>query len=442
MKLRIYSISLGCPKNRVDTERLLASVQPLEVVPEFKNAQVVFINTCGFILPAVQESVQTILEVAADIAELPAAQRPLLAVGGCLPGRYGVEALQKDLPEVDLWLNLEDLPVWPLLLQKAASTRFANDLNLTLTNAPERRYLSTAPSFAYLKISEGCARNCAFCTIPMIRGPLRSFAQASLLKEASYLVQTNGVKELVLVAQDLTVYGQDRKEKDALPRLLEELMKLPGLARLRLMYLYPSGLTKELLGFLGGLGAPLLPYFDVPLQHSHPDVLSRMGRPFAQNPERVLDLVREVFPGSAIRTSLITGFPGEERHHFEHLLNFVEKARFDNLGVFTYFAEEGTRAAALPAQVEESVKKERRELIMQLQASISEEKLAARLGDKVEVLVDSPQGEWPGLFIGRTWFQAPDVDGITYISGSNLAPGDLVNAEIGETHTYDLTALV
>ena len=430
----------------------------MQVVQEYNKAHIVFINTCGFILTAVQESVQTILGLAQDIQDLPPAKRPLLVVAGCLPGRYGISPLQAELPEVDLWLDLKTMPQWPSLIKEALENRFDQDFyGLELIKG---RLLSTPPSYAYLKISEGCEHKCAFCSIPVIRGPLHSFEPKNLIEEAEQLVQ-QGVKELVLVAQDLTAYGHDRtdwKNKTALPHLLEKLANIPNLARLRLMYLYPTGLTKDFLEAIRAIGGPILPYFDVPIQHSHPDILSQMGRPFAKNAEKTLDLIREIFPSAALRTSLITGFPGEEERHFEHLLNFVQKIQFDNLGVFSYQAEEGTKAALMPNQVDEEIRLTRRDIIMQEQALISEEKLKRYVGENLEVLVDSPQGEWPGLFIGRTWFQAPEVDGSTYVSappnmpntpdGANgatnpaLAPGSLVLAEITDSSEYDLNGLV
>lgn len=438
VKLNIFSISLGCPKNRVDTEHLLGSIGPLTITKDLKSAQAVLINTCGFIQPAVQESVQTILDVAQDIKKIPKPKRPLFAVAGCLPGRYGLAPLREELPEVDLWLTLDNKDKWPELLKAALQLRFANNFaNLDTTPG---RFLSTSPSFAYLKISEGCEHKCSFCTIPAIRGPLRSIPQNILVTEAANLIQS-GVKELVLVAQDLTAYGHDVGDKEALPRLLDKLGEIPDLARIRLMYLYPSGLNQEFLHFLQHSDAPLLPYFDVPVQHSHPDILTRMGRPFAKNAHKTLDLIRDIFPDSAIRTSLITGFPGEEEKHFEHLLEFVQKVRFDSLGVFAYQPEEGTVAASMPGQIDETVKLSRQNIIMQTQAEISEELLARHVGKNLDILIDEPQGEWPGLFVGRTWFQAPEVDGITYISGPSLKSGSIVQAEITESHEYDLTAL-
>ncbi len=438
MKLRIFSISLGCPKTRVDTEHLLGSLHPLEPVQKIEGSDLIFINTCGFIKPAVQESVQTILEAAADIENLPKGKRPLLAVAGCLPARYGKEELAKELPEVDIWLNLHEMDSWPEMIKTVLKERTGHKFTDLAVN-PGRMNMQPA-SYAYIKISEGCEHKCAFCTIPAIRGPLKSFPRENLKREAEALT-AQGVRELVLVAQDLTAYGRDFHDKEALRRLLEDLAKIDGLARLRLMYLYPSGLTSDFLNFLKSIDAPLLPYFDVPVQHSHPEILSSMGRPFSKNATKTIDLIREIFPEAALRTSLIVGYPGEREEHFEHLLDFVREMRFHNLGAFAYQQEEGTKAALLAGQLPDETKEKRRDLIMQAQAEISEEILAAHVGSHLEILVDEPQGEWPGLWIGRAWFQAPEVDGITYISGEGLKPGDMAKAEIVESGAYDLQAL-
>ncbi|MDL2314370.1 radical SAM protein, partial [Desulfovibrio sp. OttesenSCG-928-C14] len=279
------------------------------------------------------------------------------------------------------------------------------------------------------------------CTIPQIRGKVRSFDADYLAREAAWLLE-RGVREIVLVAQDLTAWGRDLPGGRALPQLLDKLLPLPGLARLRLMYLYPAGMTEDFLRYLADGPANLLPYLDLPLQHAHPDILRRMGRPFAQSPGAVLERIRKHLPGAALRTSLITGFPGESEEQFETLLDFVREARFQNLGVFAYQAEDGTAAAAMPGQLPEAIKEERRGRIMEAQAEISREILEGCLGSELEILVDAPHPEWPGLFVGRAWFQAPEVDGVTYLSGENIRPGDLLKAEITESYDYDLAALV
>ena len=302
------------------------------------------------------------------------------------------------------------------------------------------RLLSTGPSYAWLKVGEGCRHKCAFCTIPSIRGPLRSVPAADLREEARGLL-AGGVRELVLVAQDLTSWGSDFDTPQSLPHLLDELLPLDRLTWLRLLYLYPSGVTPELLRYMREAGPQLLPYFDIPLQHAHPEVLTRMGRPFANDPRRVVDRVREALPEAALRTTFIVGYPGETEEHFQALCRFVEETRFRHLGVFAYQAEEGTPAAAMPDQVPMEVREERRATLMEIQAEISERQLQEAVGQTMPVLVDAPHDEWPGLHVGRVWFQAPEVDGITYVSGLGVAPGALVQGDIVESSTYDLTAL-
>jgi tRNA-2-methylthio-N6-dimethylallyladenosine synthase/ribosomal protein S12 methylthiotransferase len=453
MPIKVHSISLGCPKNRVDTEKALGSlgkvVDGLVPVEAPSQADFIFINTCGFIGPAVEESIQTILECAGDAA--PGDRRPLLAAAGCMVTRFAGQ-LEDGLPEVDLWLPLNAKQRWPGLILNALAERgvyrgkpdAATDNG---ENASTSRLLSTGPSYAYLKISEGCGHNCSFCTIPSIRGPLRSQDAESLLVEARDMV-ARGVPELVVVAQDVTAYGRDRGEKDGLRRLLGRLLDeasgsgdLASLARLRLMYLYPAGLSEDFLSFLCDAGKPFVPYFDIPLQHAHQDVLSAMGRPFARDPRRIVDRVRRFFPEAALRTSLIVGFPGETDEQFSHLLEFVRQTRFHHLGVFAYQAEDGTPAAGFADPVPEDVALERRDALMAVQAEISRELLEEYAGSRLDIVVDEVSPEWPGLHVGRTWFQAPEVDGVTYVSGPGIQPGIVARAEIVESKTYDLVAL-
>lgn len=426
--LRIYSQSLGCPKTRVDSERLLGSLGPVLTVSSPEQADLVFINTCAFIGPAVQESVRTILQMAEDLRALPKGKRPFFAVAGCLPGRYGIGDLASEIPEVDLWLHTDDIADWAARLASA----------LALSGVSCGRMLSTGPAYAWLKIGEGCRHQCSFCAIPSIRGNYVSEPVEALVEEASSLL-ASGVKELILVAQDVTAYGTDFG-KD--PRvLLEKLLALDGLEWLRLMYLYPAGLTPTLLRFLQEAGKPFIPYFDIPLQHAHPEVLRRMGRPFSGNPQEAVDRVREYFPNAALRTTLMTGFPGETDEHFQTLMDFVEKNRFLHMGVFAFQPEEGTEAAALPDQIPDALKEERRNALMELQNSISADLLSGYQGQRLNILVDAPSEEWPGLHTGRAWFQAPEVDGLAYISGPGVVPGALIEADITETRDYDLVAL-
>lgn len=363
-----------------------------------------------------------------ELSELPEGKKPFLAVAGCLPGRYGIADLRSELPEVDLWLHTDDIDNWAEQLCGA----------LRLNVPAHGRLLSTGPSYAWLKIGEGCRHNCSFCAIPSIRGRYTSEALDRLVTEAAALTGS-GVKELILVAQDVTAYGTDFGRD---PRvLLEKLFQLDGLERLRLLYLYPAGLTHTLLRFLKEAGKPFIPYFDMPLQHAHPDILRRMGRPFSGNPQEAVDRIRDYFPEAALRTTMMVGFPGETEEHFHTLMDFVEKNRFHHMGVFAYQPEDGTEAATMPDQVEEDVKNFRKNELMELQNGISEEILSGYAGQRMEVLVDEASEEWPGLHTGRTWFQTPDVDGLTYISGPDVAPGVVVEADIVETREYDLVAL-
>ncbi|MDR1776621.1 MAG: 30S ribosomal protein S12 methylthiotransferase RimO [Desulfovibrio sp.] len=430
--LTVWSLSLGCPKNRVDSEHLLGSLpMPVKSVRHIGRARLVFINTCGFIAPAVRESVRAVLN-AVKIASR-CKKKPLLAVAGCMVGRYGQPALAADLPEVDIWLPVSQRALWPAMLSSA----------LGLPRVPhtsEGRLLSTGPSYAWLKIAEGCRRRCAFCTIPSIRGDLKSASADDILREARFLLD-QGPRELVLVAQDSTSWGKDLGLRHGLISLLERLVVLDNLAWLRLLYLYPSGVTPELLSFIKTAGPPMLPYLDIPLQHAHPEILARMGRPFARDPEQLLDAVRETLPQAALRTTFMVGYPGETEKHFACLRRFVEKARFHHLGVFAYQPEEGTAAAAMPDQAPEEVKQERLETLMAIQTEISRTRLADWVGKRLPVLVDAPHPEWPGLHTGRVWFQAPEADGITYVSGPGIQPGVIRECDIVESSDYDLTAL-
>lgn len=433
--LTVWAWSLGCPKNRVDTERLLGSLGlPVRLVSSPVQARLVLINTCAFIESATRESLAAIFETAQKLRKLK--KKPLLAVAGCLPGRYGTETLAPQIPEVDLWLDTNRQEQWPQMVLAA----------LHRAGAPERGRLNCAVSYAWLKIAEGCRHHCAYCTIPVIRGPLRSICAEELLSEAQMLI-ASGVKELDLVAQDTAAWGQDLPKQNGrklqLADLLEKLARLSGLSWLRLFYLYPDTIRDELLQRLAAIGAPFLPYFDLPLQHSQSEILKRMLRPAQDNAEAVIERIYKYFPTAALRATLMVGFPGETDADFLALCDFVCAARFHNLGVFAFEAEEGTKAATMPDQVPQVVRRERRDELMRLQADISRGILAGYVGGRQHALVDAARGDaWPGLFAGRVWFQAPEVDGVTYISGPGVEVGRLIECEIVDAQTYDLSALV
>ncbi|WP_272700940.1 30S ribosomal protein S12 methylthiotransferase RimO [Desulfovibrio sp. Fe33] len=434
--VRTYTVSLGCPKNRVDTERLLGALGS-NMVPadSVADADLVLINTCGFIQPAIEESVATILDAVGEAADAleGTGRKPLICVAGCLVSRYGQD-LKDELPEVDLWLNTEEIEQWPAMASRA--------LQASLPGGTPRN-LSTGPAYAYLKVSEGCSHNCRFCTIPSIRGPHRSWSVDFLLNEARLLADQ--APELIVVGQDSTAYGSDLGQGNDLSALVKGLAAIPSLQWLRIMYLYPAGLTESLLSLLRGIGAPFLPYFDIPLQHAHPDVLGSMGRPFARNPEKVIERVRRFFPEAALRTTFIVGYPGETEAHFQTLKDFVRRTRFHHLGVFPYWAEEGTPAAAMDNQVPDEVKLARRDEIMAIQAEISADIMSGYVGETLPVVIERESDEWPGLYVGRAWFQAPDVDGVTYVGAppdETLELGSIVEVEIEKAETYDLSGLV
>jgi tRNA-2-methylthio-N6-dimethylallyladenosine synthase/ribosomal protein S12 methylthiotransferase len=428
--IRVHVLSLGCPKNLVDTERTLGELGEMAFVDSVAEADLAFVNTCGFIQPAVEESVSSLLALAQDVAE--AKRRPLLAAAGCLVGRYGVETLAPELPEVDLWLPVRERDEWAERILSALRRKQAVKVGA--------RRLSTGPAYAYLKIAEGCSRSCSFCVIPSIRGPQKSLPVDQVVRQARELLD-QGVREIVLVAQDLTAYGRDLGLSRGLTELLEALLPLEGLDWLRCLYLYPAGLDAPLLDFMARAGRPLLPYFDVPLQHADPALLKSMGRPFDRDPRRVVDNIRGRVPDAVIRTSLITGYPGEDETAFNRLKDFVAETRLDHVGVFPFWPEEGARACDLPGQVDEDVRKARAEEVMALQSEISRELLSELVGEEMDILVERPNPEWPGLFEGRIWRQAPEVDGAAYVSGAGLAPGRMVRAVVEQASAYDVTAL-
>ncbi|WP_018124374.1 30S ribosomal protein S12 methylthiotransferase RimO [Desulfovibrio oxyclinae] len=435
--VRVHTVSLGCPKNLVDTERLLGALGgAMTPVDEPKEADLVLVNTCGFIQPAIEESVETILDLVEEVREARESgkRQPVMVVAGCLVSRFR-DALRNEMPEVSLWLSTDELDCWSDMIRDALGAE---------TDKTMPRRVSTAPSFAYLKVGEGCSHNCRFCTIPSIRGPQHSFPLETLAAEARLLV-TSGVPELVVVGQDSTAYGSDLGIKDGFRKLMDELLIIEGLHWLRVMYLYPAGLSESNLKYLATMGRPFVPYFDIPLQHAHPDILKNMGRPFSRDPQKVLERVKRFFPEAAIRTTFIVGFPGETEEHFHYLMDFVREHRLHHVGVFPYWPEEGTPAAELPDQVPDDVKEARRDALMALQAEISAELMEEYVGQEIEILVERPSPEWPGLYEGRAWFQAPEVDGKTYISvpeGTELTPGTFVTAEVESASTYDLSVLL
>jgi len=416
--LKIFPVSLGCPKNRVDFEKTLALLknEGYEVTLDPSLADVLWVNTCAFIKPAVQESIDTILELS-DFKKDGAK----LVVSGCLTARYGKEKLKELLPEVDEFLGIEPYK---------EIKRFE----------PKERVFTESPFYAYLKISEGCAHRCSYCTIPKIRGPFRSKPLPQLVEEATYLLKL-GVKELILVGQDTTLYRRDLGERDGLLKLLYSLSDLPFEFRIRVLYLHPQHVDENLL--LSMLSIPkVLPYFELPIQHAHPKILKAMNR--AYSPEKILKLissVRQANPRATFRSTVIVGFPGEGDEEFSFLLEFLKEAEFDYLGAFPFYPEEGTRAEKLKPRVPAKERMRRRKEVLMLQQAITKKRLEARVGTLDEVLI--LEEESPNKLKGLASFQAPEIDGLTLVKLSRkaketLLPGDLIKVRITKAKVYDV----
>ncbi|MEW6501811.1 MAG: 30S ribosomal protein S12 methylthiotransferase RimO [Thermodesulfobacteriota bacterium] len=436
---RVHVTSLGCPKNLVDSEMMLGMLQEagFVAVEEPEEAEILLVNTCGFIQSAVEEGIDTILALAELKEERPGT---LLAVTGCMVQRYG-EDLARELPEVDLFIGTEGMQeIVARLQQLLAGEQVPLSLarHTFLMNATLPRQLSTPRHRAYLKATEGCANRCAYCLIPSLRGELRSRPLDDLLAEARGLAAA-GVKELTLVAQDLTAYGHDLGPQG--PRLLDllaGLLAVTDIPWLRLLYLYPVRVTDELLSFMAA-SPRIVPYLDVPLQHVSSRMLAAMNRPYDhQKVQEVVRRIRRHLPGAAIRTTFMVGFPGETEQDVDQLEAFLREFTLDHVGIFTYSNEEGCAAYGLSEQIEEEVKEARRERLMAVQSDISLARNTLRVGTVETVLVEGVSEETDLLLEGRLAAQAPEIDGCVYISAGTCNPGDFVAVRITEAHPYDL----
>ncbi len=438
----MYMVSLGCPKNLVDSEVMLAALEQsgYRMVEEAEQASLVLINTCGFIRPAVEEAIDTILTFAAGKEENP---ELILVVTGCMVQRYG-SALVDELPEVDLFVGLDDFYRINELIDSIRPGKriFVNPgAGTYLMDHSVARQLATPRFRSFLKITEGCSNRCTYCMIPSIRGHLRSRTIADLTTEAIQLEQC-GVQELSLIAQDLTAYGQDLKEPASLVQLLESILERTTIPWLRLLYAYPSGITDSLLQMMAGQPR-ILPYIDVPFQHASDRVLTAMNRHYRY--ATLDDLVRRIrvhVPECAIRTTMLIGFPGETEEDVVTLIDSLEKWELDHVGVFQYQDEEGSVAAELPDKVSEEEKESRYHRVMSAQAAISARRQQWFVGRVEPVLVEGVSSESDLLLEGRTRYQAPEIDGCVYITSGKVNPGDIVSVHITEAHTYDLVGEV
>ncbi len=440
---KVHLLTLGCPKNLADSELMLGALMRagFEVTLDPGDAQVLIVNTCAFIEAAKTESIGAILE-ASQVKKRGIGRR--LVVAGCLAQRYGAE-LREELPEVDIFVGTGNFLDLPELLRRTESPEMrpipyagAAHLLPTMDEAPR---VKTGDFFtAYLKISEGCNHKCAFCIIPKIRGLHESRGAEDIVAEARSLAEV-GVRELNLIAQDLTAYGRDFKPQSSLAALLPRLAKIDGIRWIRLLYCYPNFVTDELLETIAEL-PQVVKYIDMPLQHADDDILRAMRRERSGAAlSKLLERIRRKIPGVALRTSFIVGFPGEDDNAFAQLLEFVRREQFDRVGVFTYSREENTDAFGLAGQVPERLKRERRAALMEVQAEISLKKNRDLVGREIEVLVEGSTAGRAARLRGRTPAQAPEIDGMVMLKG-DAQPGDFVSAKVERALSYDLHAVV
>lgn len=436
---RVHLVSLGCPKNRVDSEVMVGKLQQGEftMVDDPEQADVIVVNTCSFIRPATEESIETVLQMARF---KNAGSCSKLVVTGCMVQRYGKD-LEKEMPEVDHFLGTGEYHRIDAILlgREDAQQKSHIDTPLYIHDEMAPRINSWAPHSAYLKISEGCDHRCAFCIIPQLRGKMRSRTVASLVSEAQRLADA-GVVELTLVSQDSTAYGRDLGDGSNLGSLVRGLAAIEGIRWIRVHYLYPHGVPEDLLKAMAD-EPKICRYLDIPLQHVSGNMLKAMRRGVTrEGQERILERIRRFVPDVALRTTFIVGFPGETEEDFAEMMDFVEKQRFDRVGVFTYFQEDGTPAATLEGQVSEKIKKERQRKLMNLQKKISREKHKALVGKTFSVLVDGVSEESEFLMKGRLTSQAPDVDGMVYIQSPPIdaRAGQIRQLRIVKAAAYDL----
>lgn len=440
---KVHFISLGCPKNLVDSEIMAGTLMKdgYQVVGEAEDADTVIVNTCGFIEDSKKESIQRIL----DMSDLKSEGKiKKVVVAGCLTQRYK-EELVEGLPEADLFVGSGEFQNIAKILKQSD----AGEKQKTFFNLPTYLQEETTPRVnsqpghrAYLKISEGCMKRCAFCAIPLIRGNLQSRSIDAIVAEAKLLV-AGGVKELIIISHDFTDYGWDIRRKDPTRKespveLLRALDQVEGLQWIRLMYLYPDGITPEMVQVIKN-SSKIVKYFDMPLQHINDDVLKSMSRKMTRNEvETALMNIRAELPEAVIRTQFIVGFPGETQEQFEELLQFVADQQFDRVGCFKYSPEENTPGGRMDQQIDEETKQYRHDALMEVQQNISREKHRDFIGKTIDVIVEGFSEETDLLLQGRFWGQAPDIDGVVLINDGQAEVGDMVKVHITDSLEYDL----
>ena len=439
MAVRVGLVSLGCPKNQVDAEHIVYNLREegYEIIPDAALADVAVINTCGFIESAKQEAIDTILEFCTLKSE---GRIKAVIVTGCLAERYKAE-IRSELPEVDAVVGLGANELLGEIIKKVLAGETADMSGDKYSLIIDARRIVSTETFAYLKIAEGCDNRCTYCAIPSIRGRLRSRKLESIVDEAKWLAKV-GFKEIILVAQDTTVYGLDLYGKPMICELLRELCKIDGLKWIRTLYSYPERITDELIDLIAS-EEKLVKYLDIPIQHCNDRILKRMNRKSTK--AELVSLVkklRERIPGVILRTTLIAGFPGETEEEFEELCEFVNEMKFDRLGCFAYSQEEGTSAALLPDQLDEEEKRRRADTVTETQMLISDRQSEERVGKDMEVVVEG-WDKWAECYFGRSYAEAPEIDGkIFFTSESPRTVGEYVKVHIDGTMDYDLLGSV
>lgn len=435
--MKILFVSLGCDKNLVDTEMMLGMLgdKGFSFTDDEAEADIVVVNTCCFIGDAKEESINTLLQMG-ELRE--SGQIKALIAAGCLAQRYR-EEIQKEIPQVDAIVGttaIEDIVAAVEEVLAGQKQNHYRDINAKpATN--HRRVVTTGGHFAYLKIAEGCDKRCTYCIIPKVRGNYRSVPMENLVAEATQLAE-GGVRELILVAQETTLYGVDLYGQKSLPKLLHELAQISGIYWIRILYCYPEEITEELIDTIAA-EPKVCHYLDIPIQHASDEVLRRMGRKTNQRELReMIARLRKRIPDICLRTTLISGFPGETQEDFEELYNFVDEMEFDRLGVFPYSQEEDTRAAEMPDQIEESVKEARRDELMELQQEIAFEKAQDMIGQELVVMIEGKVAD-EDVYVARTYRDAPNVDGFLFLNTTaELMTGDFVKVLVTDSNEYDL----
>ena len=434
--MKLLFISLGCDKNLVDTEKMLGILRDAgyEFTEDETEAEIIIVNTCCFIGDTKEESINTILEMA---EYKKTAVCKALIVTGCLAERYK-EEVQKEIPEVDGVLGIASYGEIATVVKEALAHHhpqvFLPNNEMPMTR---KRIVTTGGYYAFLKIAEGCDKHCTYCIIPKIRGSYRSVPMEELIEEAKSLAE-GGVRELILVAQETTLYGMDLYGRKMLPELLRQLVKIPGIWWIRLQYCYPEEITDELIEVIK-TEPKICHYLDIPIQHASDSILKRMGRKTSQAQLRgMIQKLRREIPDIALRTTLIAGFPGETEEDHEEMLHFVDEVEFDRLGVFTYSAEEDTPAAVMENQIPEEVKEERRDAIMELQQEIAFDHCEQMIGRTVDVMIEGKVAD-ENAYVGRTYMDAPNVDGYIFVqTATPLMSGDFAKVIVTGAAEYDL----